>query len=638
MAMTNLARNRALYALERLPRAMRSELLADPTIVERFDLDVRAPISLLGKTVERSALFSALASVADRRERLPLIDANGARLDIQLSIDDEDGGIVEIDGQRLRFPDAALLAPDPVRRAEALQRALARHTLSASCAEELTSLLSGSAPTHADFIQGAGILASSPEAFVRIFQQNLEQRNGQLGEVDILPGDARHWQNLAPHPRTSTSLDAFLAEELAEARRVSIENDSMRGFAILSLSFCAPKLIPIAWLSERSDDTLVAMIESVTGFDDPFALVGCFELCAALHDRDPRYAGLGDKLLDRLFGDMDWLRRAAGVWATAFLLATAALTRSDVTRGQPPFWRRLAAASHASLVVRACGVQDVDAKGLLLWGVRQRGVEYQLSILRDMRTEPRWRPEWADPGILVADIFGRAYGAVSRVPEPRSPKSWRERAERARAWIDKHRLGVFTMFPAVLEGARPATPPTMETLDPTLASLLQQLIDDPSLDHLLRAGRAAQAFGAPGEIAPALHKIVNAIRDGEESLDDRRVHSGLGICVHLACLVQDAALADAVVRTCLNKARTIVQPQTVHETVFCVVEASNANADRIAGQSLLVQGCEALARILPADQLLLELASLLASLVIVDPSLAPPLGRAINTASVAAPR
>jgi len=636
--MTKLARIRTLYALERLPRPMRSELLADANIVERFDLSVHAPISLLGKTVERHALFSAFANLADGKPPLPLADPEGTPLDIQLSIDDDDGGIAEIDGQRLRFPDAALLASDPVHRAEALQRALARHTLSASWAGDLTRLFSGSSSTHDDFIRGAGILASSPEAFVRIFQEKLERRQGELGEVDILPEDARHWQNSAPHPRTSTNLDAFLADELTEARRMSIENDPIRGFAISSLSFCAPKLVPSAWLSEKSDDTLVAMIESVAGFDDPFALIGSFELCVALHDRDPRYAGLGDQLLDRLFSDMEWLRRAAGVWATAFLLATAALTRSHVTRDQPPFWRRLAAASHASLVVRACGVHHVDAKGLLLWGVRQRGAEYQLSILRDMRIEPRWRPEWADPGILVAHIFGRAYGALSRMPEERAPKSWRERVERGRAWIDEHKLGIFTMFPAVLEGARPATPPKLAALDPTLASLLQRFMDDPTLDHLLPAGRAAQALGAPSEIAPALLKIANAIRDGEESLDDPRVHSALSMCAHLACLVEDAVLADAVVQACISKTSTIAKPQTVHEALFCVVEASNANPDRAAGQMLLVQGCEALARILPPNQLLLELATLLEALLAVDPSLAPPLGRAINTASVAAPR
>jgi hypothetical protein len=617
---------------------MRSELLADRSIIERFDLTVHAPISLLGKTVARNVLFSAFVDLADGKGSAPLIDTNGAPLDIHLSIDDEDGGIAEIDGQRLRFPDAALLASDPVRRVEALQRALARYTLSASSAEELRSLFSASSTTHDDFIHGAGILASSPEAFARIIREKLEQRQGELGEVDILAEDARHWQNLIPLPRTSTALDAFLAEELAEARRTAIQNDPTRGFAVLSLSFCAPKLVPTAWLSEMSDDALVAMIEGVARFDDPFALIGSFELCAAFHDRDRRYLALGDKVLDHLFSDMEWLRRAAGVWATAFVLATAALTRSDVTRRHPPFWRRLAAASHASLVVRACGVHDVDAKALLLWGVRQRGAEYQLSILRDMWTQPRWRPEWADPGILAADIFGRASTAVSRMPEGRFPKSWQERIERGRAWVDEHKLGIFTMFPAVLEGARPATAPTLGVLDPTLASLLKQLIDDPILDHLLPAVRAAQAFGAPAEIAPALLKIVNAIRDGEESLDEPRVQSALGMSAHLACLLQDTALADAVVQTLLNKGSTITKPQTVHEALFCMVQAANANPDCAAGQVLLVQGCEALARILPANHLLLEFASLLETLIAVDLSLAPPLGRAINTASVAAPR
>jgi hypothetical protein len=127
--------------------------------------------------------------------------------------------------------------------------------------------------------------------------------------------------------------------------------------------------------------------------------------------------------LERLFGDMERLKTSCGMFAAGFVLATAYLSEHEKLRSRPVFWRRLAAASHASLIVRTCGVTPIKQDELVSWALRLSGTAYFASVLADMHAEPRWRPEWLFPNFLIADCFGRARNAVALLANPRPARA-----------------------------------------------------------------------------------------------------------------------------------------------------------------------------------------------------------------------
>jgi hypothetical protein len=90
-------------------------------------------------------------------------------------------------------------------------------------------------------------------------------------------------------------------------------------------------------------------------YTDPLAHTGAFDLCAACALEDSRFEELGEALLERLLADPKRLHRELTTYATAFVIAGAYLAEHETLRKQPVFWRRLAAASHASLVARVLG-------------------------------------------------------------------------------------------------------------------------------------------------------------------------------------------------------------------------------------------------------------------------------------------
>src|SRR5262249_6209255 len=156
----------------------------------------------------------------------------------------------------------------------------------------------------------------------------------------------------------------------------------------------------------------------------------------------------------------------------------------DKLNAKPAFWRRLAAASHALLVVRSCGVTEIDHKDLIKWSLRQFGRAYFLSVLCDFKTDPQWRPEWIDPRFLLADVCGRAMGACLRIPKDKAPASWTERIDKLRSWINEKHYEPLMHFPAVMEGARrPALPAVLEMQD--IGELYAVFMREPSVAHLL---------------------------------------------------------------------------------------------------------------------------------------------------------
>src|SRR5260370_40307851 len=101
--------------------------------------------------------------------------------------------------------------------------------------------------------------------------------------------------------------------------------------------------------------TVVRMVEGALRYQDHFALVAAFEICAASVEKDVRFIALGEQLLDRLVKDITWLKNACRLFATIFVVATARFALHDIMRDRPGSWRRLAAPMLAPLTIRRRG-------------------------------------------------------------------------------------------------------------------------------------------------------------------------------------------------------------------------------------------------------------------------------------------
>jgi hypothetical protein len=634
---TDFQKVRALMAFSKMPRSLHSDVLADGTIAERFHIDVSRPTQLSDDNIiDSKVLFAAFRNAADGKPPTAIVNQAGVLLDAKLRIAPDGAGVIEIDTRGWRFAHSALLASDPTRRIAALDAALTQHTLCRRDAAELRDRVARSQYSDDDFGHALRVLASSPESFSAKLRATLAVR--QVGEEDLLPEDVRLWEHLTAPIEGSPTLAIFTGNELASERIARIASDPVRAFETISLTCSAPDLVPKAMLRSLDTETVLHVVESALAFHDHFALVAAFEICADRVETDVRFVALGDQLLDRLVKDFAWLKNACGLFATVFVVATARLALHEVLRERPVYWRRLAAASLASLIVRTCGVGETEPKELMSWAIHTCGEEYFLSVYNDMAAEPQWRPEWADTRFMAADAFGRLHGAFLAVPAQASPATWRERIEAAKIRTDEDGLNLFITFPAVLQGERRTPRPTLEQLGEQIGGAYRELQTAPSVDKLLCLTPAIHAYGVPDGINGAVQKLVESIGNSHGDIDEEAVQPTLIMACHIAAMTNDPNLADTIADTAIELILREEEPSLVQQMFFRLVETGTANPDRDPARSALARRLEFVALRLPASEAIVEFFNLLRALRSVEPKMAPLLGRAVAAAKLAALR
>ena len=135
---TSSPRIRVLYAFSKLSDLLSSDVLADGSIAERFDLPISRPVQLLKDVIiARSTLFKAFRQALTGEVVSPLVDQDGKTLSAEVSIDADGDGLVKINGKRLRFENVGLLSLDATKRNQHLEKTIARHTLASREAEKL---------------------------------------------------------------------------------------------------------------------------------------------------------------------------------------------------------------------------------------------------------------------------------------------------------------------------------------------------------------------------------------------------------------------------------------------------------------------------------------------------------------------
>ena len=260
--------------------------------------------------------------------------------------------------------------------------------------------------------------------------------------------------------------------------------------------------------------------------------------------------------------------------------------------------------AHASLVVRVCGGNGIDPKRMISWATRLFGDAYFLSVVSDFAVEPQWRPEWILPKILVADLCGRVVGAWRQLPQEVAPPSWKERVEKAYAWIVEEKIGAFAQYPSVLQGTRRPHRPTLAEFQsvPQGADGFLALAKDPTANTLLSISPFIEAFGFPNEATGDVEKVLASIRSAPPDEDDKFTVLALSLLAHIAVLTENAALADSITEACLERARRIETQEPIFEIVCRLIECTAAIKDRAEAARTLARRLEILAFIIPATR------------------------------------
>ncbi|MGY4290621.1 hypothetical protein ACVWXO_009887 [Bradyrhizobium sp. LM2.7] len=351
--------------MRRVGAELQSDVLFDGTVARQTGISVSSTIKLPDDlTLDRKTLFTAFQKTADNEPVPEWRDSEGLHRDIQIEMDTESAYLL-YGKNRVGFPHAALLAAKPERRQQALTQILKSCTLTKAENAKLCAIIARPDYGQDGFFAARQILAGAPESFATSLREAASK--GTLSRTDFLPSQTTHWENLIARRLSSELLSEFATNELAVQRKAHFAGELTGAFDIVSLTFGDPELVPVETLRSFGAEEVIAALRHLLQFNDPFALTGAFDICADRALAEPQFVALGDELLDRILGDRKRLLGELTTFATAFVFAVAFLAEHQTLRHQPVFWRRLAAASHASLVTRVLGpgTDDEEDRSLL---------------------------------------------------------------------------------------------------------------------------------------------------------------------------------------------------------------------------------------------------------------------------------
>jgi hypothetical protein len=434
---------------------------------------------------------------------------------------------------------------------------------------------------------------------------------------------------------SSDKLSEFLLKELAAERAARIAEDAAVSVDVLSLTFGGPELVPVDAMRSIDLDVLLAGLKQLRDHADPVALAGVFDICADHAIDDGRFIEVGDSILDRLTIDPKRLRNELTTFAMTFVFATTYLAEHETLRKQPVFWRRIAAASHASLVTRILGPGEDDEISLLKWATGLKGKTFYLSVVNDAYVEPRWRPDWISPDFLAADIYGRLLGSVQRLGDS-APSSWSQKLSEAQSSMVANVPPMAHTFPGPLQGWSPA-PTEMPAPDTPIGKMFEELAQSPTVNNFLQFLQLVYSYGFPNEARHSVLKAIQTLREEIASVPPDFAQAALDLAAFIAARNHDIELADNVAAVALERLVATQDVERLFPTVSVVLECAAAAKDRNEALATLARRLENIAFVV-SPELLLEALDSFRILQSVNPDLAPYLARAIATARLGLPR
>jgi hypothetical protein len=608
-------------SLRRLSNLVQSDVMADGRVSEQFKIPTHRPASLGPHiTLNQKQLLAQFRDVLAGKRPRALANDNGAKIDATIDIQENGTANVRIDGTVFGFAFAGLLSPTAAERLKYLDSYLNSYTLAVEIAGALREKVSLEPFSDEDFLSTVETLHTAQESFVQNTRATVAVR--ELTTADLFPANIRYWDNLVAPWQTSGSLVEFIGDERLKELPILLSGNVKRALQAISLSFCAPALVPIEEVKSIPKEELLQALDRLASLPDHFGLTGAFEICASL-DLDKAVEVVGIKLLDALL-DMDRLEGRCTFYGAIFSMAAAHLAEHSALSKKPAFWRRITAAAHASLVLRACGSED--AESVFRWAMQNFGKTFLLSVLLEMNEEPRWKPDWLTAKHLVADAAGRVEHAVNKIPEAQRPKAWSDRVATAREWVSTRQLGLFSTLPAIGESARKSMISTDQTL--LFEAKYREFADNPSVDSLLACGSGLFTVGVTDDIVRACHGLIERLQKDGARWTDENVQFAVQVLAFVAVQSRDTKLADLVADFCVGKIRDLPDDGSTLEIVCRLVECASADTTREQAINALARRLEAVAFLAPI-QSLIDLSDTILRLQALDPRLAPELGKAM---------
>jgi hypothetical protein len=398
----------ALLLLSLFPPSIRVSTLDDEGFRERFGFFTEAVVNLGldGASFVRSELFGAVRNVlGDKLSEGSVTAKNG--LQWMLLISGSEAVIVRaVDGAKISLPDFSCLAPDRATRIAWFDHQTEQFELKDAQSIKWRGILDerSLADEEVDFLLSE--IRLTPLYVAGSIASHL--RSKTINVSSLVPSDIRYYERLVGEQSDQVDVESFIATSATSVIRSMIEKEPLEGLKRAMLLSAHPSFAQIVPLSEIQPQIVEQCFEWLVEKGDRISQLGGIECGLAHLNLLPELEQYLVKIVQCfLTDDPDDPSDRLNLLCSVVVLVDGELARTGIARGKPPFWRRLAAITHASTIERKIVAASGKPATFNKWAMQSRGRLYYMRSFLDLRIEPRWLPDFILPDQLKAEFIGR---------------------------------------------------------------------------------------------------------------------------------------------------------------------------------------------------------------------------------------
>ena len=400
----------ARKALELAPPLIRETLLGEPNFWKKYGFTIDCVLSFgdSGVSIEHSDFFNAVREILSGIPEKEVTDKKGQTWRLKSSgREGEKPYLLLSHGeQRLRLPVLEALSPDRNTRLHSFDKDTSDVNLPNSASDPWRNVLSGRALKDEEIDAFRGEFHDTPVSKARTIRNEI--MGEQISMSSLVPSSRRYFERLVGAYDESASIHDYASDS---GRKLFEQLSAWRpydGFLYSLLLSSHASLTEEINVDQLNSEDLVRAFNFLDKQGDRISQLGAIEVGLRVFPSRPKIERILIRLIEKIRDDdVDGQTSDFKLLSALFCLVDGELSRTRLLSAEPPFYRRLAALSQASLIHRELVKSSLDIDPFSEWVSKNREEQHYLQSLVDMRLEPRWIPELAMASQMKADFFGR---------------------------------------------------------------------------------------------------------------------------------------------------------------------------------------------------------------------------------------
>ncbi len=393
-----------------VPPLVRKTLLEEREFREEYGFKTDAVIMLnnSGVSFQRSDLFEAIRKSLSNVSELVVKDTEDREWN--LSNEAENGDLPSLvistdDERRLVLPDFSMLSPDSTIRLRMLDDVASDVNLPAAAQESWRNILSGRPLEDDEIDQFHSDIRDTPVHVARSIRSKVEA--GQSSVSSLVPSSRRYYERLVGGYDGSTSIMDYARGAGSQFMEQLSTWQSYDGFLFSLFLSSHSALTAEITVDQLGSEDLVRAFDFIEKQGDRLSQLGAIEVGLQILPERPEIEPFIIRLIKQTRDDdIDGSTTGLKLLSALFILVDGELSRIRLMSADPPFYRRLASLSQAALIHRQLMNTGADDT-FFDWAYNNRGEQYYMQSLADMRLEPRWNPDLIVASQMKSDFFGR---------------------------------------------------------------------------------------------------------------------------------------------------------------------------------------------------------------------------------------